>query len=212
MRASCRGRLQTQSQYVVKAKMYGCEFYAQTKEHGFQSRSAAEWARLRRVQAELEAETGNAALLGLSLADTLRQCVRLGNHRAAARLRADFKVSDRRFWWLKASAAPPASSVAESIPCWPHGFSAAAAAERCPVRANTSSLKSLCWCGCAAEDACGGKGLGGAGGVCAREEVAHWHRALRGSRQAARRARRHRLPVSAVPSLTLHHPITNNML
>ena len=79
----------------------------QTKEHGFQSRSAAEWARLRRVQSELEAETGNAALLGLSLAETLRQCVRLGNHRAAARLRADFKVSDRRFWWLKVRSAAP---------------------------------------------------------------------------------------------------------
>ncbi len=73
----------------------------QTREHGFQARGCTEWARLRRVQAELEAETGNAALLGLSLADTLRQCVRLGNHRAAARLRTDFKVSDRRFWWLK---------------------------------------------------------------------------------------------------------------
>ena len=77
---------------------------AQTKEHGFQARSAGEWARLRRAQAELEAETGNAAFLGLSLAATLAQCVRLGNHRAAARLRADFKVSDRRFWWLKARA------------------------------------------------------------------------------------------------------------
>ncbi|KAK9907253.1 hypothetical protein WJX75_000093 [Coccomyxa subellipsoidea] len=86
---------------VIRLLDRASDLYAQTKEHGFQSRSAAEWARLRRVQAELEAETGNAALLGLSLADTLRQCVRLGNHRAAARLRADFKVSDRRFWWLK---------------------------------------------------------------------------------------------------------------
>ena len=73
----------------------------QTKEHGFQARGCAEWARLRRAQAELEEETGSAAFLGASLADTLRQCVRLGNHRAAARLRADFKLSDRRFWWLK---------------------------------------------------------------------------------------------------------------
>ena len=84
---------------------------AQTKEHGFQARSAGEWARLRRVQGELEAETGNAAFLGLSLAATLAQCVRLGNHRAAARLRADFKVSDRRFWWLKARA--PAALLVE---------------------------------------------------------------------------------------------------
>jgi hypothetical protein len=81
--------------------------HAQTKEHGFQARGCGEWARLRRAQAELEEETGNAAFLGASLADTLRQCVRLGNHRAAARLRADFKVSDRRFWWLKVGGAAP---------------------------------------------------------------------------------------------------------
>ncbi len=78
---------------------------AQTREHGFQARAAGEWARLRRLQADLEAETGHACFLGLSLAATLRQCIRLGNGRAAARVRADFRVPDRRFWHLK--ARPP---------------------------------------------------------------------------------------------------------
>ena len=73
----------------------------QTKEHGFQGKSTAEWARLRRLQTDLEAETGNACFLGLSLADTLRQCISLGNHRAAGRVRAEFNISDRRFWWIK---------------------------------------------------------------------------------------------------------------
>ena len=73
----------------------------QTKEHNFQGKSAAEWAKLRRLQTDLEAETGNACFLGLNLADTLRQCIALGNHRAAGRVRAEFKISDRRFWWIK---------------------------------------------------------------------------------------------------------------
>lgn len=73
----------------------------QTKEHSFQGKSTAEWARLRRLQTDLEAETGNACFLGLSLADTLRQCISLGNHRAASRVRTEFKISDRRFWWIK---------------------------------------------------------------------------------------------------------------
>ena len=73
----------------------------QTKEHSFQGKSTAEWARLRRLQTDLEAETGNACFLGLSLADTLRQCISLGNHRAAGRVRTEFKISDRRFWWIK---------------------------------------------------------------------------------------------------------------
>ena len=76
----------------------------QTKEHSFQGKSAAEWAKLRRLQTDLEAETGNACFLGLSLADTLRQCIALGNHRAAGRVRAEFKISDRRFWWIKVRA------------------------------------------------------------------------------------------------------------
>lgn len=74
----------------------------QTKEHSFQAKAAAEFAKLRRFQAELEEETGNACFVGLSVVATAQQCLRLGNHRAAARVQSEFKISDRRFWWLKA--------------------------------------------------------------------------------------------------------------
>ena len=30
-----------------------------------------------------------------------RQCIRLGNARAAARVRSEFKVSDKRFCWIR---------------------------------------------------------------------------------------------------------------
>ena len=45
---------------------------SQTKEHAFQAKATAEYAKLRSVQAELEVDTGNACFLGLSIADTLR--------------------------------------------------------------------------------------------------------------------------------------------
>lgn len=76
----------------------------QTREHTFQAKAAAEFSKLRSLQAELEAETGQACFLGLSAADTLRQCVRLGNHRAAAKIRQELKITDKRFWWIKVRA------------------------------------------------------------------------------------------------------------
>ena len=73
----------------------------QTKEHGFQAKAAAEFAKLYKFQADLEEETGNACFVGLSAVATAQQCIRLGNHRAAARVQSEFRISDRRFWWLK---------------------------------------------------------------------------------------------------------------
>ncbi len=42
----------------------------------FQAKATAEFARLRRVQAELEVETGQLAFVGLSVVGTIRQAVR----------------------------------------------------------------------------------------------------------------------------------------
>jgi len=73
----------------------------QTKEHGFEAKAASEFARLRKFQADLEEETGNACFVGLSVVGTAQQCVRLGNARAANRVQSEFRLSERRFWWLK---------------------------------------------------------------------------------------------------------------
>ena len=88
----------------------------QTKEHGFQAKAATEFAKLYKFQADLEEETGNACFVGLSAVATAQQCIRLGNHRAAARVQSEFRISDRRFWWLKvrSPAAVPLPSRALS--------------------------------------------------------------------------------------------------
>eukprot|EP00884_Botryococcus_braunii_P014410 jgi/Botrbrau1/22970/Bobra.0030s0042.1 len=89
---------------IVRLLDRASDSFAQTKEHGFESRSTAEFAKLRKFQLDLEDQTGNTCFLGLSLVDTVRQCIRLGNQRAANTARLDFKISDRRFWWLKIKA------------------------------------------------------------------------------------------------------------
>ena len=83
----------------------------QTKEHGFQSKAALEQAKLAKFQAHLEEETGNACFVGLTLIATAQQCIRLGNLRAAARVQSEFRISDKRFWWLKVGHTSHARDV-----------------------------------------------------------------------------------------------------
>ena len=73
----------------------------QTKDHGWEAKAAAELAKLRRFQADLEQETGNACFVGLSVVGTAQQCLQLGNERAAKRVQSEFRLTERRFWWLK---------------------------------------------------------------------------------------------------------------
>lgn len=61
--------------------------------------------RLLLAQRELELSTGEA-LFGLSLAATISKLLSLGDlySKAASKLRSDFKVSDKKFWWLRLKA------------------------------------------------------------------------------------------------------------
>ncbi|KAG6541575.1 hypothetical protein Mapa_017028 [Marchantia paleacea] len=85
----------------VKLIEQSAELYAQTKDHSFEAKAAEEHARLLKVQQDLEAATGQPIFVDSSVSDTIRTCITLGNHRAAQRIRTDFKVPDKRFYWLK---------------------------------------------------------------------------------------------------------------
>lgn len=78
--------------------------FAETKEHAFESKAAEEHAKLLRLQHELEATTKQAIFVDSSVSDTIRTCIVLGNHRAAQKIRAEFKVSEKRWYWLKVFA------------------------------------------------------------------------------------------------------------
>lgn len=57
-----------------------------------------------RIQHELEASTKQAIFVDSSINDTIRTCIVLRNNRAAAKVKSEFKVSDKRWYWLKAFA------------------------------------------------------------------------------------------------------------
>ncbi|XP_058788264.1 protein VACUOLELESS1-like [Vicia villosa] len=78
--------------------------FVETKEHTFESKAAEEHAKLLRLQHELEVTTKQAIFVDSSISDTIRTCIVLGNHRAALKVKTEFKVSEKRWYWLKVFA------------------------------------------------------------------------------------------------------------
>ncbi|KAL3821342.1 hypothetical protein ACJIZ3_007247 [Penstemon smallii] len=78
--------------------------FTETKEHTFESKAAEEHAKLLRIQHELEVTTKQAIFVDSSISDTIRTCIVLGNHRAAMKVKTEFKVSEKRWYWLKVFA------------------------------------------------------------------------------------------------------------
>ncbi|XP_051136624.1 protein VACUOLELESS1 [Andrographis paniculata] len=78
--------------------------FMETKEHVFESKAAEEHAKLLRIQHELEVSTKQAIFVDSSISDTIRTCIVLGNHRAANKVKTEFKVSEKRWYWLKVFA------------------------------------------------------------------------------------------------------------
>lgn len=88
----------------LKAIDQASELYAQTKEHMFEAKAAEEQGKLLKLQQELEISTGQPIFVDSSVSDTIRTLITLGNHRAAQRVKVDFKVPDKRYYWLKVFA------------------------------------------------------------------------------------------------------------
>lgn len=78
--------------------------FVDTKEHVFESKSSEEHAKLLRLQHELEVSTKQPIFVGSSVSDTIKTCIAMGNERAANRVRSEFKVPDKRWYWLKTCA------------------------------------------------------------------------------------------------------------
>ncbi|KAJ3040033.1 hypothetical protein HDV00_011482 [Rhizophlyctis rosea] len=76
------------------------KLYAEDKEHAFESKSTEDQLRLLQQQTVLERETAHE-FLNLSLSETIFKLILLGHANRAAKLKSDFKMGDKRFWWLK---------------------------------------------------------------------------------------------------------------
>uniref|UniRef100_A0AAQ6A9X3 Vacuolar protein sorting-associated protein 16 homolog n=1 Tax=Amphiprion ocellaris TaxID=80972 RepID=A0AAQ6A9X3_AMPOC len=66
----------------------------------FAAKATEDEMRLLRFQRKLDDEKG-AGLLGLSLQATMEALLALGLHKQAEQLYRDFRVPDKRYWWLK---------------------------------------------------------------------------------------------------------------
>ncbi|XP_019620378.1 PREDICTED: vacuolar protein sorting-associated protein 16 homolog isoform X2 [Branchiostoma belcheri] len=78
----------------------------------FAAKVTEEQVRLLKYQMRLEEEL-KRPYLDLSLHDTISQLTTEGNHKLAEQLRKEFKVPDKRFWWLKIQALAEGSDWAE---------------------------------------------------------------------------------------------------
>nr|CAB3477864.1 unnamed protein product [Digitaria exilis] len=78
--------------------------FAETKEHVFESKASEEHAKLLRSQHELEVSTKQAIFVGSSVSDTIKTCIVMGNERAALKVKSEFKVPEKRWYWLKTCA------------------------------------------------------------------------------------------------------------
>eukprot|EP00163_Fabomonas_tropica_P009719 TRINITY_DN19584_c0_g1_i1.p1 TRINITY_DN19584_c0_g1~~TRINITY_DN19584_c0_g1_i1.p1 ORF type:complete len:262 (-),score=75.70 TRINITY_DN19584_c0_g1_i1:92-877(-) len=78
----------------------------------FQAVATEEQIKLLHVQNDLEREynvkgptsEGTHLFIDTSVSDTIYNLLVLGQHRKAAKLKVDFKVPDKRYWWLKVRA------------------------------------------------------------------------------------------------------------
>ncbi|KAG8797121.1 hypothetical protein FRC16_009196 [Serendipita sp. 398] len=81
------------------------KFFSEDRERGFEARMVEESARLLALQQTLEKDVdGKAPFVGLSVSDTIMLCIQCGLSKRAERMRGEWKVSDRQYWWLKLRA------------------------------------------------------------------------------------------------------------
>ncbi|KAJ7359364.1 vacuolar assembling/sorting protein VPS16 [Mycena albidolilacea] len=81
------------------------KFFSEDKDRGFESKMMDESARLLTLQQQLEKEAdGKIVFFGLSVNETIRTLVVNGMAKRADKLKSDFKVPDKRFWFVKMQA------------------------------------------------------------------------------------------------------------
>ncbi|KAE8213269.1 hypothetical protein CF327_g3186 [Tilletia walkeri] len=81
------------------------KFFAEDKERALEAKLVEEQSRLLGFQAALESEDGGIhRFVGLSVNETIRQCLLNGMMRKAEKLRTDWKVPDKRWWQLRVDA------------------------------------------------------------------------------------------------------------
>jgi len=81
------------------------KFFSEDKDRSFEAKMMDESVRLLTMQQQLEAETdGKVRFFGTSVNETMRLCIINGLPKRADKVKSDFKVPDKRFWYVKLRA------------------------------------------------------------------------------------------------------------
>ncbi|KAJ3830258.1 Vps16, C-terminal region-domain-containing protein [Lentinula raphanica] len=78
------------------------KFFSEDKDRSFEAKMMDESSRLLGLQQQLEGEAdGKVIFFGLSVTETIRACIVNGMLKRADKIKSDFKVPDKRFWYTK---------------------------------------------------------------------------------------------------------------
>ncbi|KIM67291.1 hypothetical protein SCLCIDRAFT_179253 [Scleroderma citrinum Foug A] len=95
----------TDQEAIITSVKAGEKFFSEDKDRGFETKMMDECARLLAMQQQLEKDAqGKVKFFGLSVSETIRTCLTNGMGNKADRVKSDFKVPDKRFWYIKLHA------------------------------------------------------------------------------------------------------------
>ncbi|KAB5594660.1 Vacuolar protein sorting-associated protein [Ceratobasidium theobromae] len=78
------------------------KFFGEDRDRGWEAKAMEDSVRLLTFQQQLEKDLeGRVQVVGLSVNATIRVCLLNGQPRKAEKIRADWKVPDKRFWYIK---------------------------------------------------------------------------------------------------------------
>ncbi|KAG9293340.1 hypothetical protein G9A89_007586 [Geosiphon pyriformis] len=78
--------------------------YQDDKDHSFEAKAIEENIKLLQKQSQLEKEIVGQQFVGLSVSETVHKCIMSKEPGKADKLKSDFKIPDKRFWWIKLKA------------------------------------------------------------------------------------------------------------
>ncbi|GAA5885073.1 hypothetical protein JCM16303_006391 [Sporobolomyces ruberrimus] len=89
---------------VEKVRRAGKRF-SEDKEYGFEAKMTEEHVKLLILQQTLESESPNKRkYVGLSVNDTVRNCILDGMEKKVDKIKKDYSIPDKRFWYVKMKA------------------------------------------------------------------------------------------------------------
>jgi vacuolar protein sorting-associated protein 16 len=104
---------QPTTQLKIDKLKIATKLLSDSKDSLLEVRSLEESAKLLRLQEGLEKDIAGEKFLDLSVNDTLFKLLRLGYNSRAKKVVADFKIPDKRFWWIRLRALVQKRDFAE---------------------------------------------------------------------------------------------------